>query len=216
MPLPFTPEQFFEVFRQYHASVWPAPVLLTLLGLAATAAAAARPRWAGRFVSGALAGLWTWTGVVYHLRHFSSINPVAYVFAALAVGGAAAFAWHGVAKNELGAAAPTGGWLWLGAGLQGYALLLYPVLSAATGHRYPAMPTFGLPCPTTIYTAGILAWFARSVPLHVLVVPTLWSLVGVQAAWLLGVWPDLALLAVPATSVALVVRRRWPARSGIG
>jgi hypothetical protein len=74
-----------------------------------------------------------------------------------------------------------------------YALLVYPALSMVTGHHYPEMPTFGLPCPTTIFTVGVLALAKPPVPRVVLIVPILWSLIGVQAAFLLGVPQDLAL-----------------------
>lgn len=34
--------------------------------------------------------------------------------------------------------------------------LLYPLVVMANGHSYPSMPTFGVPCPTTILTIGFL------------------------------------------------------------
>lgn len=38
------------------------------------------------------------------------------------------------------------------------ALVLYPVWSAYSGHSYPETATFGLPCPTTIFTIGVLCF----------------------------------------------------------
>lgn len=35
MNLPFTPEQFFEIFRQYNEAVWPAQIALNLFALTA-------------------------------------------------------------------------------------------------------------------------------------------------------------------------------------
>lgn len=35
MQLAFTPEQFFDVFRQYNEAVWPVQIILNLLALAA-------------------------------------------------------------------------------------------------------------------------------------------------------------------------------------
>ncbi|HWN12125.1 MAG TPA: DUF6064 family protein [Pyrinomonadaceae bacterium] len=34
-----------------------------------------------------------------------------------------------------------------------------------SGHRYLAAPTLGLPCPSTIFTFGILLWTDRHIPL---------------------------------------------------
>ena len=44
----------------------------------------------------------------------------------------------------------------------GGALVAYPVLSAMLGREFPEMPTFGLPCPTTIFTLGLLAFLKWS------------------------------------------------------
>ena len=87
--------------------------------------------------------------------------------------------------------------------LVGYALLVYPALNALTGHRYPGTATFGLPCPTTLFTIGMLAWLEPPYSRSVLVVPMLWCLVGVQAAFLLDMPADLAL--APAALIALVL-----------
>lgn len=66
---------------------------------------------------------------------------------------------------------------------------------------YPEMPTFGLPCPTTIFTIGLLCFAVWPLPRSPLIVPLLWCLVGAQAAFLLGVKPDLGL--IPTGLVAL-------------
>ncbi len=208
--LPFTASQFFDVFRQYNEAVWPAPLVLSALAAAASLVALMARPWSGRLVSVVLTILWAWTGLTYHVRFFSTINALAYAFGAASVLAAAAFAWHGVARGRLRFSGRHRGWFWIGAAVQTYALALYPLASIATGHPFPVMPTFGLPCPTTIFTIGLLAWLAPGIPAAVLVVPSLWSLVGVQAAWLLGVEPDLALLVVMPIALALVARDRWP------
>jgi hypothetical protein len=52
-----------------------------------------------------------------------------------------------------------------------------------------------------------LLMFARSpVPRSVFAVPVLWSLVGATAAFALGVWQDLGLLAAAAVGLAALIR----------
>jgi hypothetical protein len=70
------------------------------------------------------------------------------------------------------------------------------------------MPTFGLPCPTTLFTIGLLACLVPPYPRSTLVVPVLWCLVGAQAAFLLGVPQDLGLLVAAAVGAFLIVRAR--------
>jgi hypothetical protein len=65
----------------------------------------------------------------------------------------------------------------------------------ALGHDYPATPTFGLPCPTTILTIGVLLTVQGSVPVGLSVVPILWAFIGGSAALLLDVQTDYVLLA---------------------
>jgi len=194
MQLPFTVEQFFDVFRRYNEAVWPAQWLLLALALVATALAMRPGRGTDRVVAGILALLWSWLALAYHLAFFASVNPLAFGFAGVSLLGAAVFGWQGVVRADLR-------FRWrgdvrhgVGAALIVYALVVYPLWSAATGHDYPEMPTFGLPCPTTLFSTGLLAFLERPHPRAPLVVPVLWSLVGAQAAFLLGVMPDLALL----------------------
>jgi hypothetical protein len=219
MQLPFSAEQFFGVFRAYNASVWPVQWLLAALALAAFAAAfVSNPR-AGRAVSAILALLGLWTGVAYHFVFFAPINPLAYAFGAIAIGGALAFAWHGVVRERLVFRIRRDARSAFGVLLIGYALVAYPLWSIAIGHRYPELPTFGLPCPTTLLTIGMLGFLQPPYPRGVLVAPLAWSLIGAQAAFLLGVTPDLALLVAAAAAVVFIVRNGSPHdrfdRSGI-
>jgi len=210
MQLPFSAEQFFGVFRAYNAAVWPIQWLLAALALAAFAAAFVSNPHASRAASAILAVLGLWTGVAYHLVFFSPINPLAYAFAAIAVGGALAFAWHGVVRDRLVFRIRPGARSAIGVALVGYALVAYPLWSTAIGHRYPELPTFGLPCPTTLFTIGMLGFLQPPYPRVVLFAPLAWSLIGAQAAFLLGVTPDLALLAAAAAAIVFIVRNGSP------
>ena len=204
MTLPFTLEQFHGVFRDYNTAVWPAQWLLVVLALAVVAAAL-RPRpWSGVFVSASLGFLWAWIALAYHLLFFARINPAAYGFAALSAAGAVVFIWQGVVRRRLAFRWVPGLKATAGVVLIAFALMVYPVWSAYAGHPYPETPTFGLPCPTTIFTIGVLCFAVPPTLRSPLIVPLLWCLVGAQAAFLLGVQPDLGLVAAGVVSVALL------------
>jgi hypothetical protein len=68
------------------------------------------------------------------------------------------------------------------------------------------MPTFGLPCPTTIFTIGVLAFLKRPHPRSVFIVPVLWCVVGATAAFVLGVTQDLALIVAGTVGIILLIR----------
>ena len=210
MQLPFTVEQFFGVFRMYNSAVWPAQVLLLLLAALALIFIALRRPWSGVAVSAILAVLWIWLGAAYHLAFFARINPVAYGFGALSIVGGLMFAWHGVIRRRLEFGFAKNLRAGIGIALLAFALLAYPIWATLAGHGYPELPTFGLPCPTTIFTIGVLALASGTSLRAVFTVPILWSLVGSQAAFLLDVKPDLGLLVAGVAAVGLFI---WPVRA---
>ena len=214
MDVPFTTEQFLDVFRRYNTELWPARWVLLAVGAVAAALALRGGRRESRLAALLLAVLWLWTGVVYHLAYFRAINPAAVWFGAAFVAQAALFAWLGAWRGGLAFGARADGAGLLGALLLAYALVGYPLLGLALGHRFPASPTFGLPCPTTIFTFGLLLWTRPPVPRALLVVPALWSLLGASAAARLGMREDLGLVvaALLATPVVLARDARWRAR----
>ena len=209
MRIPFTVEQFLEVFRRYNEGVRPAQWLLLAAGVAAVVLAMRDGRGAARAAAAILAALWLWMAVAYHLAYFRAINPVAVAFAALFVAQALLLAWLGVWRGRLAfsgraGARADGAWT-VGAVLVLYALVAYPALGYVLGHRYPAAPTFGVPCPTTIFTFGLLLWARPPVPRVLLVVPVLWSLLGVSAALQLGMQEDFGLVAAAALATLFVL-----------
>lgn len=206
MKIPFTIDQFYDVFRQYNEAVW--PVQLLLIGLALIGVVLViRPRsWSHVVISGILAVLWAWLSLVYHFAFFARINPLAYAFSALSLAGAAAFVWDGLVRRRLHYEWSGNIRSWTGAALIGFGLVIYPAWSWAAGHAYPFMPTFGLPCPTTLYTVGVLAFLVAPYPRTPHVVPVLWSTIGAQAAFFLGVPQDLSLIVAGLVAIVLLLR----------
>lgn len=194
MNLPFTTEQFLNVFAQYNQAIWPMQTVAYALGLVAIALALTQFAFAGRTISGILAALWLWTGVAYHGIFFSQINPAALIFGTLFVLQGLLWLYVGGLRGKLtfeprGAAALIGGLAIL------YAMLVYSLLGATYGHLYPYVPTFGVtPCPLAIFTFGLLLWTRSRVPAYLLVIPFLWSLVGFSAALSLGIREDFGLI----------------------
>jgi hypothetical protein len=194
MSLAFTQQQFFEVFSRYNEAVMPLQIGLFLLGLSAFGAMVVRRRDSDRVISAILAGLWAWMGVVYHFIYFRELNPAATLFGAMFLGGAGIFAWVGVVQGRLVFDCESRARRVAGHALIAYAVVGYPLLSAILGREFPEIPTFGLPCPTTIFTIGMLAFLSAPFPRYVFAIPIAWALIGAQAALLLGVYEDLGLL----------------------
>lgn len=214
MQVPFSIEEFLGVFRAYNLGVWPAQIGLYGIGLllVALALAGTRPmrRWG---VPAGLAVLWAWMGAVYHLKFFAAINPAARGFGALFLVQAAlwiAWAWrtptldfHPLSSTRR----------LVGGGLLAYAFFVYPLLNVVLGHSYPVMPTFGLPCPTTIATFGLLSWATPRPPWFLWAIPVAWAFIGTSAAFVLGVPEDLGLAVAAILALAVQLRSRRPQSS---
>ena len=199
--LPFSAAQFLAVLAAYNEAWGPVVPTLLTLALAVVACSLWPRRGSDAFVAGVLAVLWLWSGLVYHLGFFMAINPASGAFAVIFIAGAVSFVVSGIVRRQLI-------FRWrrdlrsaLAALLIAYALVAYPLAAVLSGHVYPALPTFGLPCPTTLFTIGVLSLLQRPHPWGVLLAPIAWSLVGAQAAFRFAMWPDLAL--IPSTALAI-------------
>jgi Family of unknown function (DUF6064) len=203
MIMPFTTQQFFAVFSAYNAAIWPAQTAAYALGLAAVVSLLLAPARAHRIIACVLALMWLWNGVCYHWLAFAPINPAAEVFAVVFVVQAMLFmvvalTQHGVSirlGRDIRSVA--------GFGFIVYASLIYPALGLWAGHGLMAGPMFGVaPCPTTIFTIGLLLLMRGRGVAWLSVIPFLWSLIGLAAALQLGMIEDLAL---PVAGLVLIV-----------
>jgi len=210
MNLPFTPDQFFSVFVSYNRAIWPAQVVAYALGLGAVLLAIREKRASGRVISAILGLFWVWMGMVYHVMYFKPINPAAAVIGALFIFQGTMFLILGSGRERLAFHFTRKPIPLVGACFVLYAMVVYYALAAAFGHSYPAAPMFGVaPCPTVIFTFGILLWATRPVPWYLYIIPLIWSLIGTTAAWTLDVPPDYGLgLAGVVGTILLVLQNK--------
>lgn len=202
MTMPFSIEDFFGVFARYNDAIWPVQLVAYAAGIAAIALLFTGPRWGRSVVLAILALFWAWNGIAYHWLFFAEINPAAYGFGTLFVVQAVFLAVAAVKGGALridGRISIRSVTAWA---LIIYATIIYEALGYVAGHGLLNGPLFGVaPCPTTIFTIGVLLLFqGRSVVLLALI-PIIWALVGTSAAILLDVPEDLG-LAVAAFAMA--------------
>jgi hypothetical protein len=210
MKLPFTTEQFLEVFRRYNNTFYPIQAAFLLIAVYAIFVLARNKSNSGRIVTTILAAFWMWMGLAYHIAFFSSINKAAYIFGSLFILQGILLLIYGYLnqptftfqKNVRGIASVS---------LLVYALIIYPIVGYFLGHRYPYSPTFGLPCPTTIFTIAVFLLAEKRLPFYVVLIPLLWCAVGFSAAFTLGIYEDFGLV-VSALVLAVVffIRPTFP------
>lgn len=201
MNLPFTAQEFLEVFGRYNLAVWPAQLVLYAIAIwiVSNALQPVRPRLNLLL----LAALWLWAALVYFVGFFTAINPAARLFAVLWIAQAAILVWASMSRPA-GARVPVGRFAPLvGRALVGYALVGYPVVGYIAGHRYPETPSFGVPCPTTIFTLGILLWTERRAS-WLVAIPVLWAVIATVAAVQLSIPQDYGLTVGALLTIAVV------------
>jgi hypothetical protein len=204
MKLPFSHAEFFDVFAAYNSALWPLAAALWMLSLAVFVQVV-RGKQNDRAVTALLAVHWGWTGLAYHWAYFTVINPAALAFAtgflvqALLLVTAS---WRGSIRYSRSRAPRHV----IGAAMVVYSLS-YPALAAMATGSYPRIPTFGVPCPTTLFTIGLLLMAIR-IRLSLLIIPWLWAVIGGSAAVLFGVIPDFALIAAAVLVLLLRIAPR--------
>jgi hypothetical protein len=202
MQLPFSPDQFFALFASFNRLLWPILVVVWLATLW-TAVTVVRGQARAQTVALVVAAHWFWSGIAYHAFFFTRINPAAWLFTTIFVAQGIlfllaatrqqlAFEWQPSLRQLAGV-------LLMGASL------VYPLLVLLTGHNFPGAPAAGVPCPTTLFTAGVLLCATSTVPRVLLIAPIAWSIVGGSAAVVLGMTPDLLLFVAAACLSVLLL-----------
>ena len=202
MKLPFTREAFMQLFADYNHAVWPLQFYLVMVAGVILFFVYLRIEGSGKFILAVLGLLWLWMGIGYHILFFSTINTAAYFFGAAFILQAILFFYYAINRspkfqfqfNFISIA---------GIAMMIFSIMIYPLIGNWAGHQYPYKPTFGVPCPTTIFTLGLLLLSKVRVPYWLVIIPLIWSLIGTSAAIKLGMTEDFGLILSALTFVLL-------------
>jgi Family of unknown function (DUF6064) len=207
MKPPFTAEQFLEVFKNYNQAVFPMQIIFYLISGAVIYFVSNPKSKSDKIISVILAFLWLWMGVVYHIIFFTEINKAAYLFGGLFIIQGILFMVLGIFQNRFSFRFQRDKYTITGIIMVVFALLIYPILGYFFGHIYPSSPTFGLACPTTIFTFGILLFNTKKCPIIILIIPFIWSMIGLMAAFQFGILEDTGLILASLIGTALLIYR---------
>ncbi|KPK77815.1 MAG: hypothetical protein AMS25_16515 [Gemmatimonas sp. SM23_52] len=194
---------FFDLIRSYNTAIWPVHVLTLVLGVTALVLAVRKTRESDKIISGILAFLWLWSGVVFLMVFLGPWTPIllgfalpgfGYMSGALFIVQGIVFLWFGVVRSTLSFKLTADIHGVIGAVLIAYAVVIYPIVGYATGHPLPGYPVFGTAaCPVAIFTVGMLLWTNRRMPQFIPVIPMIWGLAGILAVVAIKVWADVGL-----------------------
>lgn len=212
--LPFTVDQFLQVFEDYNLFMWPTQVLAYLLGITILYLSVSQYHSADKHINRILGLFWFCIGAIYHISFFAEINSIAILFGTLFIMQGLVFFILSQANIQLHYGFRNDIYGIVGTLFILYSMLIYPILGFLFGHTYPKAPMYGIaPCPTAIFTFGILLWTKAKVPYWVLIIPFLWSLIGFSAALQLNIYEDIGLLVAGIIGLSMLIFRNQKYRS---
>lgn len=209
MKIPFTTEQFFEIIEKYNLAVFPAQLIVILLGILAVIFLHSNKKSKNKFIGGFLGILWIWIGIAYHFVFFTEINKAAYVFGGLFVLQGLFFLFETFSRKKLEFGFSGKFMDYIAYFFLIFGIVIYPTLLFLLENSLEKTITIGLPCPSTILTFGFLMLTSSKLSKYLLIIPTLWTIIGTGAAINFGVYPDYLMPISALTAIIyLLVRKK--------
>jgi hypothetical protein len=182
-------------------------IVTYVLGVLSVVLVVKKQRFSDKAIVGTLSLLWLWSGVATFIIAFGDLSAQYYAWGTLWIIQGLIFLYAGLVKSRL-TFGFNGEWYnYVGLIFVAYALVMYPIIGSISGHPYPLGPIFGIaPCPVCIFTVGMLLLSVEKVPLFVMGIPFLWSLTGIYAVVVMGVYADAGEVVAGVMSAAIVLR----------
>jgi hypothetical protein len=210
-------DDFFNTLQTYNETFVPMFIITFVLGIIAVFLAFRKSRNSDKIVAAILGFLFLWSGLVFFVLFFGSVDVEAfglrlsgmwYVSGFLFVAQGVLILFFGVIKSSLSFRCVRDMRGFAGALLVIYAMVVYPVVGFLTGFIYPRYPVFGIaPCPVTIFTFGLLQWSDKKVPLLVAIVPLIHALTGFLPILVYSIWADVGLFLSGVMGFPLILMR---------
>jgi hypothetical protein len=210
MNVPFTTEQFFNVIKDYNVAFFPIQLILILAGIFAVVLIHSKSSIRNSVIGSFLGFLWIWIGIAYHLVFFTTINQAAYVFGVLFILQGLLFLFDTFFRKKLEFEFKPQGKDYIAYFFILFGLIIYPVLIYFIENSVETTITLGLPCPSTIFTFGLLMLTTVKFSKYLLIIPSIWAVIGTSAAFNFGVYPDYLMIISAIIANFYLVRRKKP------
>lgn len=208
MKLPFTIEQFFNVIEKYNLLLFPFQLIILILGIGCIYFLHSRFLVKDKLIGIYISVLWIWIGIAYHFAFFTVINKAAFLFGGVFVIQGLLTLFYTFRKDKLNFSFSLKPKNYLGYFFILYGLIFYPIISFFVEGSIEKTISIGLPCPSTIFTFGFFILASNKFPKCLLIIPSLWAIVGLSAAINIGVIQDIMIIIAAITADILLIKRR--------
>lgn len=199
----FPIELFSGIFEKYSLDIWPMQVVAYIMGIASLFFVIKRTEHSNRIIAAVLSFLWLWIGIVFFLLYFAPHFSMHYVFGGLFIIQGIIFLAN-VIKPRVSFRCKRDVYSVVGILFIAYSMIGYPVVGYLLGRQSAPFGVF--PCPTTVFTFGLLLLIDTKVPKLFLVIPTLWALMGFPPVFV-GVFEDIGLIVAGLLGTAMILYR---------
>jgi hypothetical protein len=201
-----TLEEMITLFRTYNPAIWPMQMIAYLLALAAFFLVLKPTQKSSRYVLLILSFLWLWNGIVFCCIFWGPVSAPAYAFGVLLIIQGLLFGAD-IFRRKIFFRSKADVYSITGIVFLVYAAFVYPLIGSLVGHGYPSGPILGVaPCPTTIFTLGLLMMTRVKVPGYLLIIPLLWALMGFIPVSI-GIVEDIGLIMAGIVCTAMILYR---------
>ena len=206
MNISLTLEQMLSVFEAYNTATWIIQIVACLLGITAVFLTVKTSAYSSRIITAILSLIWLWTGIVFCIMYWAPGFTPSYGYAALYIIQGIIF-FTGILKPKLSFRFTADIYSFLGILFIVYSMVGYTLVGYFLGHIYPQSVSIILaPCPTVVFTFGILLLTDKKVPKYILIIPLLWSLCGIMPVYM-GIREDIGLIIAGVLGTTLILVR---------
>lgn len=157
MQLPYSAEVLASFVAHYNETIWPVQMIAVFLVLASFYGVFRPTPVMDRVIGLILMTFWAWTGYVFYIREFSSINFLAPVYGGFFLFQAALIVGFSVIRHDLQFRYTNDGKGRVGLICLFLALIVYPLAVGIFETQWASLRLVGLtPVPTVLFTLGFL------------------------------------------------------------
>ena len=200
----FPLELFVRVFEKYNLDIWPMQVVAYIIGIVSLFFVIKRTKYSNRIIAAILSFLWLWIGIVFFLLYFAPVFSLHYVSGVLFIIQGILFLAN-VIKPRVSFGCKRDVYSVVGILFIAYAMIGYPMVGYFLGRQ--SAPFGVYPCPTTVFTFGLLLLIDKKVPKLFLVIPLFWALMGGFPAVFVGIFEDIGLIVAGLLGTAMILYR---------
>ena len=208
MDTPFSTENFFLVTENYNLWIFPFQFLLLILGFLCAGLLFVRRSIKNRIIGTLLGFFWIWTGLVYFITLFTSINYIACAIGGVFILQGFMIIIESFNEKKLVYFIKYKNRYILGYILIGYSLIIYPLVSYILEGSPSNIVSLGLPCPTIIFTFGFFMLSSIKFPRYLLIIPSVCALIGLVTAINFRIYQDFVIILVAFITVIVKGRRK--------